>query len=199
MHNIKTLFRRYPFQFWLMFLGLIVSSTGTTMVWPFLTIYASEKLLMPMAAITSLMTFNSVSGFASNVVAGSLVDRFGRKSIMVIGLFGMALVYLLYIFVGEYWQFALLMLLSGIFNPLYRVGTDASVADMVPPEDRTQAYSLVRMARNVGVALGPILGGVVLSRSYTIGFISATVTLVFFGFLTFFFQRNLASRRRQSS
>lgn len=194
MHNIKILYRRYPFQFWLMFLGLIVSSTGTTMVWPFLTIYASEKLLMPMAAITSLMTFNSVSGFASNVVAGSLVDRFGRKSIMVIGLFGMALVYLLYIFVAEYWQFALLMLLSGIFNPLYRVGTDASVADMVPPEDRTQAYSLVRMARNVGVALGPILGGVVLSRSYTIGFVSATVALVFFGFLTLFFLKETLQR-----
>ena len=99
-----------------------------------------------------------------------------------------------FIFLWEYWQFALLMLLSGIFNPLYRVGTDASVADMVPPEDRTQAYSLVRMARNVGVALGPILGGVVLSRSYTIGFVSATVALVFFGFLTFFFLKETLHR-----
>ena len=40
------------------------------------------------------MTFNSISGFVSSVIAGSLVDRFGRKGMMVIGLFGMAIVYL---------------------------------------------------------------------------------------------------------
>jgi MFS family permease len=73
---------------------------------PFLTIYASEKLLLPLAAVTSLMTFNSVSGFVSSVIAGSLVDRFGRKGMMVIGLFGMAIVYLGYMPAKEFWQFA---------------------------------------------------------------------------------------------
>ncbi|HBO34912.1 MAG TPA: hypothetical protein DD636_09330, partial [Anaerolineaceae bacterium] len=194
MRRVTTIFRRYPFQFWLMFMGLIVSSTGTTMVWPFLTIYASEKLLLPLAAVTSLMTFNSISGFVSSVVAGSLVDRFGRKGMMVIGLFGMAIVYLGYIPAGEFWHFALLMLLSGTFNPLYRVGTDAIVADMIPPEERTQAYSLIRMGRNVGVALGPILGGLVLSRSYSIGFVAASVALTFFGLLTIFFLKETLQR-----
>lgn len=194
MLRVNAVFRRYPFQFWLMFFGLIISSTGTTMVWPFLTIYASEKLLLPLAAITSLMTFNSVSGLISSIVAGSLVDRFGRKGMMVIGLLGMAVVYLGYIPAIEFWQFALLMLLSGIFNPLYRVGTDAIVADMIEPENRTQAYSLTRMGRNVGVALGPILGGLVLSRSYNIGFISASVALTFFGLLTIIFLKETLQR-----
>ena len=111
MHRVSSIFRRYPFQFWLMLMGLVISTTGTTMVWPFLTIYASEKLLLPLAAVTSLMTFNSVSGFVSSVIAGSLVDRFGRKGMMVIGLFGMAIVYLGYMPAREFWQFALLMLL----------------------------------------------------------------------------------------
>ncbi len=194
MHRVSSIFRRYPFQFWLMLMGLVISTTGTTMVWPFLTIYASEKLLLPLAAVTSLMTFNSVSGFVSSVIAGSLVDRFGRKGMMVIGLFGMAIVYLGYMPAREFWQFALLMLLSGSFNPLYRVGTDAIVADMIEPENRTQAYSLVRMGRNVGVALGPILGGLVLSRSYNIGFITASIALTFFGLLTIFFLKETLQR-----
>ncbi len=194
MARANEIFRRYPFQFWLMFLGLIVSTTGTTMVWPFLTIYASEKLLLPLAAVTSLMTFNSLSGFVSSVIAGSLVDRFGRKGMMVIGLFGMAIVYLGYIFAVEFWQFALLMLLSGSFNPLYRVGTDAIVADMIPPADRIQAYSLIRMGRNVGVAMGPLLGGLVLSRSYNIGFTAAALALTFFCLLTVFFLKETLQR-----
>lgn len=194
MHRITAIFRRYPFQFWLMCLGLIVSTTGTTMVWPFLTIFASERLLLPLAAVTSLMTFNSISGFVSSVIAGSLVDRFGRKGMMVIGLFGMAIVYLGYIPAREFWQFAVLMLLSGIFNPLYRVGTDAIVADMIEPENRTHAYSLIRMGRNVGVALGPILGGLVLSKSYNIGFVTAAIALTFFGLLTVLFLKETLQR-----
>lgn len=166
------------------------------MVWPFLTIYASEKLLMPLAAVTSLMTFNSVSGLISSIVAGSLVDYFGRKGIMVFGVFGMALVYLGYIFAADFWQFALLMFFSGSFSPLYRIGTDAIVADMLPPEERAQAYGLVRMGRNIGVALGPILGGIVLSRSYSIGFVAAAVALAIFGLITILYLKETLERKR---
>lgn len=195
MYRITAVFRRYPFQFWLLFFGLIISTTGTTMVWPFLTIYASETLVMPLAVVTSLMTFNSVSGLISSIVAGSLVDYFGRKGIMVFGIFGMAIVYLGYIFAAEFWQFALLMFFSGSFSPLYRIGTDAIIADMLPPEERAQAYGLVRMGRNIGVALGPILGGLVLSHSYNIGFISATLALSIFGLITALFLEETIERK----
>ena len=58
-----------------------------------------------------------------------------------------------------YGQFAILMALRGAFRPLYRVGSDAMIADLAPPKKRTEAYSLTRLAKNVGVALGPALGG----------------------------------------
>lgn len=168
------------------------------MVWPFLTIYTSEKLLLPMAAVTSLMTFNSVSGFVASIAAGSLVDYFGRKGIMVVGLFGSAVVYLGYIFAVDYWQFGLLMFASGMFGPLYRVGTDAILADMVPPEGRAQAYSLFRMGRNVGVALGPILGGLVLSRTYNIGFMIAAIAMASFGLIILLFLRETLQRQENA-
>ncbi len=155
------MFKKYPRQFWLMLLGLIISSTGTTMVWPFLTIYASEKLSLPMAAVTSLMSINSLSGLTASILAGSLVDRFGRKSVMAVGLFGAALAYFGYIYASSYWHFAALMLASGLFNPLYHLGSNAILADMLSPADRVQAIVL-SMGANIGVALGPIIGGIVL-------------------------------------
>lgn len=179
--------KKYPRQFWLMLLGLIISTTGTTMVWPFLTIFASERLSLPMAAVTSLMSINSLSGLTSSILAGSLVDRFGRKSVMAVGLFGTAMAYFGYIYASSYWTFALLMVASGMFNPLYRLGSDAILADMLSPADRVQGYSIFRMARNIGVALGPILGGIALSTNYNIGFIAAAATLTFYGLITLFF------------
>lgn len=195
MRQFSSIFRRYPIQFWLLIFGLVVSTTGTTMVWPFLTIYASETLSLPMAAVTSLMTFNSISGLIASILAGTLVDYFGRKSIMVFGVFGMALVYLSYIFANEFWQFGLLMFLSGSFSPLYRIGTDAIVADMLPAEERAQAYGFLRMGRNIGVALGPILGGIVLSSSYNIGFISAALALATYGIITLLFLKETLERK----
>jgi len=40
------------------------------------------------------MTINSITGLISSILVGTLVDRFGRKGIMVAGLIGSALVYL---------------------------------------------------------------------------------------------------------
>jgi len=78
-----------------MFAGLIFATTGTTMIWPFLMIFVSERLALPFTAVTSLMTIKAVVGLAASLLAGSVVDRFGRKWVMVLGLIGNGLVYFL--------------------------------------------------------------------------------------------------------
>lgn len=157
------------------------------MIWPFLTIYASSKLSMPMAAIMGLMSFNSIAALVSSILAGALVDRFGRKVIMAVGLIGAALVYAGYNFATTYWHFVVLLIFAGLFSPLYRVGTDVTVADMVAPEHRKDAYGIIRMGRNIGVALGPLLGGFVLAKSYSIGFIGASLALLVYGIIVIVF------------
>lgn len=185
----QTLSRKYPQQFWLMFAGLIFSTTGTTMIWPFLMIFVSERLGLPFTAVTSLMTIKAIVGLAASLLAGSVVDRFGRKWVMVLGLIGNGLVYFLMSGAQSYLHFALLMALGGIFSPIYRVGTDAMLADMFEPEKRVDAYALLRMGRNIGVALGPAIGGFVLSISYTIGLYAAAAGLGTYGLCVLFFVR----------
>ena len=191
--------RHFPTQFWLMFAGLVISATGTSMIWPFMTIYSSQKLGLPLTAVTSLLSINALTGLIASIIAGSLVDHFGRKVIMTIGLFGQALAYLLYVPAQEFWMFALLMGFSGLFSPLYRVGTDAMLADMFAPEDRAQAYALVRMGRNIGVALGPVLGGLIVVISYNLGLYVAAIALAVFGLISVLFLRetNPQSNRQQ--
>lgn len=80
-------------------------------------------------------------------------------------------------------QFAVLMAIRGAFTPLYRIGADAMVADMIAPEKRMEAYSLMRMINNVGVALGPMIGGFITAISYALGFYAASVFLFVFSLL----------------
>lgn len=189
INRLRSELIHYPGQFWLMFSGMILATTGSAMIWPFLMIYASEALSLPLAAVASLMSISAGAGLVSSIVAGPIVDRAGRKWVMVIGLVGNGLCYFLLNIAGSYAAFALILAFSGVFSPLYNVGSDAMLADLFTAEKRADAYALIRMARNIGVAAGPALGGFVLSRSYSLGLYSAAVGLAAYGGLILFFAR----------
>jgi predicted MFS family arabinose efflux permease len=55
---------------------------------------------------------------------------------------------------------------------VFFVGTYAMVADLVEPEERTQAYALQRMVANVAIAVGPALGGFFLAGTPALSYIT---------------------------
>ena len=159
MLNRSQLARRsYPSQFYIILAGLLLSTTGTSMIWPFLTIYVSEKLALPLTQVTSLLALNGLIALFASFIAGPITDRFGRKGIMVIGLAGSGATYFLFSQASTLLAFALLLSLRGFFQPLYRVGTNAMVSDLVGPEQRPDAFALMRMSDNLGIAIGPAIG-----------------------------------------
>jgi len=189
INHLQREFSQYPRQFWLIFIGMAIAMTGATMIWPFLMIYASDKLSLSLAAAASLMSINAVTGLVSAIIAGPIVDRLGRKWVMVVSLVGNGVCYIFLNRASSYPAFALIMGISGAFSPLYQVGSDAMLADLFPVGKRADAYALYRMARNIGVAAGPALGGLVLARSYSIGLFSAAAGYIFFGLLLLLFAR----------
>lgn len=179
----------YPTQFWLMFWGMLISTVGSSMVWPFLMIYITGRLKLPLAQATSLMTLNSAVALVSAFIAGPVTDRLGRKWILVISLLGMGSVYFFYTQANTFAFTALLMCGSGLFNPLYRVGGDAMMADLIPPEQRPDAYALLRMSNNLGISIGPAIGGFVAATSYNIAFVGAAVGMISYAVLLIIFAR----------
>ncbi len=177
----------YPRQFWLLFWGVLISTAGVSMIWPFLMIYVSERLSLPMTTVAVLLSVNAATSLIASFIAGPISDRIGRKRIMVLGLAALGITYLAMIPAKTYLAFFILMALRGLVNPLFRIGTDAVVADIIPNEQRADAYALTRLSKNVGIAIGPALGGFVASNSYQVAFIGAAVGLMAFALLTFFF------------
>src|SRR4030042_3530220 len=87
----------------------------------------------------------------------------------------------------NYLSFAILMTLSGSFNPLYRVGADAMIADLIPPEKRLNAYALMRLSNNAGISIGPMLGGFISSLSFNVTFYFAASGMIIYSLLVAFF------------
>lgn len=166
-------FEQYPRQYRLMFWGMMLSTLGSSMIWPFLMIYVSEKLSLPLAAVATLLTINSIASLISSFLAGPLVDRFGRKWLMVVSLFLNGIAYIFLSQAETLPTFAILMTITGVVNPLYRVGADAMLADLIPEKDRVEAYALLRLSNNAGIAIGPAIGGFIASASYAYAFYMA--------------------------
>ena len=181
------LLKEYPKQLRLMFYGMLISTIGSSMIWPFLMIYVRQRINLPLTQIASLMTINAIAGLIAAFIAGPITDRVGRKWVMVFSLVGNGLVYFFMSGAHSYLSFALLMTLSGLFNPLYRVGADAMLADLIPSEKRPDAYALMRLSNNAGISIGPMIGGFISSLSFTITFYFAGAGMIIYSLLLAFF------------
>jgi MFS family permease len=198
LKRLRDTFAEYPPQFWLMASGLLLSSAGTSMIWPFLMIYASEKLDLSLSTVSTLITINAGTGILTSFIAGAVADRLGRKPVMVLSLAVNGLGYLFMSQANSYLGFAVLQFILGASNPLYQVGADAMLADMIPPEKRTSAYAIIRMVNNAGIAIGPAAGGFLAARSYTYAFIGAAAGMLTYSLLLLFRARETLSRAAPS-
>jgi MFS family permease len=185
-NSASNLYHQYPPQFWLMIMGIVLATAGGSMIWPFLTIYASGKLDLPLSKVATLISINAGTGLVASLLAGTLADRIGRKVVMNFSLTVNGIAYFLLMYAHTYPQFAALMVMVGLSNPLYQVGADAMLADMIPPEKRTDAYSINRIANNAAFALGPAIGGFLAVRSYDLAFYCAGLGFLSYSVLLFF-------------
>jgi MFS family permease len=199
LERIRNTTKGYPRQFWLIFWSMFINASGGSMVWPFLTIYMRQQLDVPLTSVTLLLTANSVAGLLATSFVGPAVDRFGRKSAMILGLAvnGAAFVFMIWADSMPVWL--VLMIINGTFSPLIRVSINAMVADLIEVDRRADAYALTRMIQNFGVAIGPAVGGFISSASYTLAFIIAAVARLIVVTLLVIFARETLPKDQSST
>ena len=106
-----------------------------------------------LAALAGLMQFI----FAP--LLGSLSDRFGRRPVILLSLFGSGLDYLLLAFAPNLAWFFVGRIIAGITSANFSAAT-AYIADISPPEKRAANFGIIGAAFGLGFIAGPALGGV---------------------------------------
>ena len=88
---------------------------------------------------------------------GYLADKFGRKWIITIMTFGVALSYIFYV-IAPSWHFILIgAILMSLFNSTYQPALMAMVADSLPPEKRGMGFSIVTLIASASTTPGPVV------------------------------------------
>ncbi|MFK7970297.1 MAG: MFS transporter [Bacteroidia bacterium] len=118
--------------------------------------------------LTPAMLFGLLTGvfplmqFFGAPLLGSLSDRYGRKPILLISLFGTLIGYLLFAWALGQGSLTLLFvarMIPGFFGGNIAVVMSA-ISDISTPENKPRNFGLVGMAFGLGFILGPTIGGV---------------------------------------
>lgn len=181
IHQLRTSIlgkESYPPQFWLLFWTTLLFRASFAMMWPFTTIYVRQKLDISVSVATLLLSVQAVASLLSVMAVGSLMDQFGRKGAMILGVFAEAFVLIGMAFSTQFPVWVVLMAMHGALYPIFGVGVNTMVTDIVQPEQRASAYALNRMVSNAGIAIGPMIGGLLAQVSFQLIFLSIAVIFV---------------------
>ena len=115
--------------------------------------YSDEALMVAMIPV-----LYAGAQFFAVPLLGKLSDRYGRRPVLLISIFGSALGYFLFGIGGALWVLFLSRLIDG-FTAGNASTASAYVADVTPPEDRARNFGFIGMAYGLGFILGPTLAG----------------------------------------
>lgn len=176
--------REMPRPFRVILAGVVVNRLATFIV-PFLSVLLRKHYELSDAETGLCILAFGLGTAASILTGGSLTDRFGRRRTMAASLLGSGALAVAIPFAFEVHPAAFLALLFayGFVGDLYRPAVHAVVADVLPPERRAQGFAALRIAINLGWAVGLALGGFVERLGPTAMFAGDGLTTLVFGVL----------------
>lgn len=161
----------------------LIGSIAGASAYPFLGIWAIKELHAPQSTLAFSYLIGAVLAGLMGYAGGHWSDRIGRRPLILAGWGFQAMVPFALLAVGHhvYLGLALLALLP-VFGSLGGAADQAMVADLVAPERQEPAYASVRVASNLGVTIGPVLGGALLIGGHWSHLWAGTAVLSVIGF-----------------
>jgi MFS transporter, DHA1 family, tetracycline resistance protein len=181
-HNTHPL--RISRQLVLILITVFLNIMGLGLILPVLPFYATAYGANS-AQVGLLFTAFSLLQFLASPIFGTLSDRLGRRPIILFGILGQTAAYLMMGLANSLGVLFLSRVFAGATAGNISA-TQAYVADVTRPEERTAAYGLVGAAFGAGLLFGPALGGalsLIDSRAPAFGAAALLALNFLFGFL----------------
>jgi MFS family permease len=137
-----------------------VDMVGLLMIIPLMPFYARE-MGGGALIVAVLMGAFTAAQLLSAPLWGRFSDRYGRRPALLVGLTASCIAYVVFAYAGSIWLLLLSRVVQGAGGGTVGV-IQAYVADSVEPESRAKALGWLSAATNVGVAIGPAIGGAAL-------------------------------------
>src|SRR5271170_3402916 len=157
--------KNLPREMWILSAATLVNRSGT-MVLAFLVLDVTHTLGVTPARAALALTVYGLAALLAMPLAGILSDRVGPLPIMKASLFLTGFLLLLFPLAKSYSAILLMTFAFAVLNESLRPASLSMISDLVAPAQRKAAFALSRLAVNLGMSVGPAIGGVLALFSF---------------------------------
>ncbi|QNF33916.1 MFS transporter [Adhaeribacter swui] len=174
---------------WMLALVMLINRTGA-MVLPFLSIYLTEVLHFTVQQVGFTLSLFGLGSMCGSFLGGWLTDKLGHFRVQVMSLLGSGVCFFLLLPLKTFVAFAPGMFFLSLIAECLRPANAASVSFYTSGANITRAFSLNRMAVNLGFSIGPVLGGLLATFSYQWLFLADGFSSLAAGLFFYFYFRH---------
>lgn len=180
-------------------LVMLVNALSYGTIIPLLYPYASKFGINPVG-LSFLFASYSLFQFIATPIMGRLSDRYGRKPLLLLSLFGTSISLALFASATTVTMLFVARIFDGITGGNISVA-QAMIADKVAGKERAKAFGMLGAAFGVGFLLGPAIGGLLSTISLTAPFwfssiLALAATVVGYFKLEESLQKNVAKKQK---
>jgi MFS family permease len=173
-----------PRPVWLLQSGGLANWLGQGIAYPFLVIYLHNVRGISLDTAGLVLASSAAVGLVAFPIAGAIVDRVGGRVTLGGALVVQAVGYSLFTLAHEPWEAFAAAAVVGAGVGGFWPGQSTLLAGLISEEKRHAAYSVQRIAMNLGFGLGGLTGGLIATTENATTFavlflINAATCLVF--------------------
>jgi MFS family permease len=168
-------FAGLPREVWLLSLAAFVNRAGT-MVVPFFALYLTQERGLPVIEAGRLVGLYGVGSLVGSYLGGLLSDRIGSIRTQHLSLIGGGIGFLAILQPERMPALAAVVFATSAVAEAFRPAAMTAIAHRTPQALQARSFALLRLAHNLGMAIGPAAGGLLATRSYALLFLADALT-----------------------
>ena len=177
-------------------LVVFIDLLGFSLILPLLPYYA-ETFSASKFQTGLLIAVYALMQLIGAPILGRLSDRFGRRPVLLISIFGTFLGFLLLGFANTLWVLFAARILDGITGGNLSVA-QAYISDVTDAQNRAKGLGLIGAAFGIGFIIGPVTGGLLSQFGYNVpAFVAAGLALINLILIYAWLPESLTAEKRQ--
>jgi DHA1 family tetracycline resistance protein-like MFS transporter len=164
-------------RFFSIILIVFIDLLGFSLILPLLPYYA--KTFQASQTVTGLLIASyALMQLIGAPILGRLSDRFGRRPVLLLSVFGTFLGFLLLGFANTLWMLFAARILDGLTGGNISVA-QAYIADVTDAQNRSKGLGMIGAAFGLGFIIGPVTGGFLSQWGYAVpAFAAAAMAII---------------------
>jgi MFS family permease len=185
LSHYKSSFSGLSRNVWILTLATFINRSGS-MVLFFLMLYFTQDLKLSIQQAGVILSFFGVGSMVGTLSGGWLSDKIGTKKVMLNSLISGGFLYIILGYIHDIYLLSIMLVLVAVIAESFRPAIMTALANSCKPQNMTRGFALIRLAINLGVSIGPAVGGFLALYDYIYIFWVEGLTCIFSGIYILF-------------